>query len=104
MNSKSKNGRIGPRAARQGSKPLSPMQRARVQRGVTLAHLAQHTGLDISTLSRIERGQIETSVTNAEAIAQALGHAVTVIEILDPDRFTADACASNDSTASPPAA
>jgi transcriptional regulator with XRE-family HTH domain len=45
----------------------------RKQRGLTLAKLAQHTGLSIPLLSQIESGRVNLSIANLWKISQALG-------------------------------
>lgn len=45
----------------------------RAARQMTLGELAGHTGMSLSFLSRVERGQAQTSVGNLIRIAEALG-------------------------------
>ncbi len=45
----------------------------RAVRRMTLGDLAAHTGMSLSFLSRVERGQAQTSVGNLIRIAEALG-------------------------------
>lgn len=56
------------------------LQRLRTQRGVTLAALAQSTGISKSTLSRLESGQRRPSLELLLPIAQA--HQVPLDEVV----------------------
>ena len=49
------------------------LRRVRKAQGFTQAQLANDLGVEISQISRIERGIINTSVGNANAISLALG-------------------------------
>ena len=49
------------------------LRAARVLRGLTLANLSELTGLDISLISRIERGQRRLTPNSSARIAAALG-------------------------------
>ncbi|HEY9184328.1 MAG TPA: helix-turn-helix transcriptional regulator [Salegentibacter sp.] len=48
------------------------LRKVRKAQGFTQAQLANDIGVEISQISRIERGIINTSVGNANAIAKAL--------------------------------
>ena len=48
---------------------------------MTQAQIAKHCDFDISVISRIERGAVNTSVSNANLIADALG--IEVKELFD---------------------
>lgn len=52
------------------------IQRLREARGVTQAQLAEATGLTQSSISRIERGGRELTLSNMRSIAQALNCSV----------------------------
>lgn len=45
----------------------------RISKNITQAQIARHCEFDISVISRIERGAVNTSVSNANLIADALG-------------------------------
>lgn len=49
------------------------LRRVRQAQGFTQAQLANDIGVEISQISRIERGIINTSVGNVHSIAMALG-------------------------------
>lgn len=49
------------------------LRKVRKNQGFTQAQLANDIGVEISQISRIERGVINTSVGNANAISLALG-------------------------------
>lgn len=61
---------------RQG-RPLKPrlrtMRDLRVEQGVDLRHLEQHTGINRATLSQIERGRLSPSAHEIDRIGAALG-------------------------------
>lgn len=48
------------------------LRQIRTDKGFTQAQLANDLGVEISQISRIERGVINTSISNANAIAKAL--------------------------------
>ena len=48
------------------------LKKLRKQKGFTQAQLTNDLGIEISQISRIERGVINTSVGNANAIAKVL--------------------------------
>lgn len=54
-------------------KPGAALKSFRTERGMTLAELSQKTGLQPSTLSKIENGKIETTVDKLLRISLALG-------------------------------
>ena len=66
----------------------SPLRKARLQRGLTLAHVAKHVGSDTGNLSRIERGQ---QIPNRELIPNLVNlfseNGITEVHILYPERF-----------------
>lgn len=49
------------------------VRRIRVAKEVTIEELADRAGVDASTIARIERGTINTSIGAVEKIANALG-------------------------------
>lgn len=48
------------------------LQKIRKSKGFTQAQLANDLGVEISQISRIERGVINTSISNANAISKVL--------------------------------
>lgn len=48
------------------------LRKIRSDKGFTQAQLANDLGVEISQISRIERGVINTSISNANAIAKVL--------------------------------
>lgn len=65
----------------------TPLRLVRISRGQTLAEVAEGTGIDISTLSRIEKGD-STSPETAEKIARHFGPAlIDEMRILYPHRY-----------------
>jgi transcriptional regulator with XRE-family HTH domain len=54
-------------------KPGAALKAFRTERGLTLAELSQRTGLQPSTLSKIENGKIETTIDKLVRISAALG-------------------------------
>lgn len=53
----------------------------RAEAGITLDQLASASGVSIGTLSRVERGAMNTSLANAIAIANSLGTTVDVLSM-----------------------
>lgn len=53
-------------------KPGAVLRRYRLERGMTLAELSQKTGLQPSTLSKIETGKMETTIAKLLRISLAL--------------------------------
>lgn len=53
----------------------------RISKNITQAQVAKHCQFDVSVISRIERGVVNTSVSNANMIAEALG--VELKELFD---------------------
>lgn len=51
----------------------SPLRAARISRELTLADLAQRSGVEVSHLSRIERREVGASIDTLLRIASALG-------------------------------
>lgn len=54
-------------------KPGAALKAFRTERGLTLVELSQRTGLQPSTLSKIENGKIETTIDKLVRISAALG-------------------------------
>ena len=48
------------------------LRKLRLEKGLTQEQLANELGVEISQISRIERGVINTSITNLYAISSAL--------------------------------
>jgi len=63
---------------------MTPLRKARIDRGMTLEEAADALNLSVSQLSRIERGA-GTTTENAERIARFFG--ISEIQILFPHRF-----------------
>ena len=64
------------------------LKQIRLSKGFTQAELANDLGIEISQVSRIERGIINTSIGNINAIANVLG--VELRELFDFDVNTDD--------------
>lgn len=45
----------------------------RANQGLTMSELAEKSGLNLKTVSRLENGQVNTSITTIGKIAKALG-------------------------------
>lgn len=67
--------------------PVTPLQRARHARKLSLEQVADAVGTDTGNLSRIERGQQVPSKVMAEKLAQYFGNQVTETQIIYPERF-----------------
>lgn len=65
----------------------SPLKQARLDRGLTLEHVASAVGIDTGNLSRIERGQVP-SKKRAEALAKFFAGAVTETQIIYQEQPT----------------
>lgn len=52
------------------------LKKIREQKGITQAQLAIDCDFDVSVISRIERGVVNTSLSNLKLISNALGVAV----------------------------
>jgi transcriptional regulator with XRE-family HTH domain len=65
----------------------TPLKRARLNRGVTLAEVARAIDSDTGNLSRIENGKQSASTKLAEQLSNYFDRSVTEIEILYPERF-----------------
>ncbi len=59
------------------------LRKLRLERGFTQEQLANELGVEISQISRIERGVINTSITNLYAISSALNIEVHELFVLD---------------------
>ena len=68
---------------------MTPLERYRKGRGLSQAALARAAATDQGTISRIESREQVASPQLAEKIALATGHAVTEMQVLYPDRYTA---------------
>lgn len=74
-------------------KPGAALKAFRTERGLTLAELSQKTGLQPSTLSKIENGKIETTIDKLVRISAALD--VNIADLFgSPKEQTAEAAAS----------
>jgi DNA-binding XRE family transcriptional regulator len=58
------------------------LRKLRLERGLTQEQLANELGVEISQISRIERGIINTSITNLYAISSVLN--IEIHELLPP--------------------
>ncbi|QNK65806.1 helix-turn-helix domain-containing protein [Variovorax sp. PAMC26660] len=61
------------------------LRRARRLRDLTQEGLALEAGVPRAYLSRVERGTINISIDNADALARAIG--VPLHELVDPAKF-----------------
>lgn len=68
---------LGPDTGRMVRRIGSQIRRARLQQGLTLQHLSDRTGLSVSMLSLIERGQSSPSIGSLVAVCDALGTSMT---------------------------
>ncbi len=59
------------------------LRKLRLKKGLTQEQLANELGVEISQISRIERGVINTSITNLYAISSALN--IEISELFDSD-------------------
>jgi transcriptional regulator with XRE-family HTH domain len=59
------------------------LRKLRLEKGFTQEQLANELGVEISQISRIERGVINTSITNLYAISRILN--IEVSELFDFD-------------------
>lgn len=66
-----------------------PVKTIRLQRKQTLQEVARAVGTDAGNLSRIENGKQRASPELAERLVKHFGYAITEIEVLYPERFTA---------------
>ena len=66
----------------------TPLRKARLQRGLTLANVAESVGSDTGNISRIERGQ---QIPNRELLSNLVDlfkeNEITEVHILYPERF-----------------
>lgn len=66
----------------------TPLRKARLQRGLTLANVAESVGSDTGNISRIERGQ---QIPNRELLSNLVNlfkeNEITEVHILYPERF-----------------
>lgn len=62
------------------------LRRARRLRDLTQESLALEAGVPRGYLSRVERGTINISIDNADALARAIG--VPLRDLVDPAKFT----------------
>ena len=69
-------------------KPGAALKAFRTERGLTLAELSQKTGLQPSTLSKIENGKIETTIDKLVRISAALG--VNIADLFGSPQAQAD--------------
>lgn len=68
--------------------PVTPLQRARHTRKLSLEQVADAVGTDTGNLSRIERGQQVPSKVMAEKLAKYFDNEVTETQIIYPERFS----------------
>lgn len=68
---------------------VTPLKGLRVGRGISIHKVAEAVGTYGGNLSRIENGKQRCSPELAEKLAKFYGYAITEIEILYPERFTA---------------
>jgi len=59
------------------------LRKLRLEKGFTQEQLANELGVEISQISRIERGIINTSITNLYAISSALNIEVSELFVFD---------------------
>lgn len=69
---------------------MSPLKRSRKSQNISIRALARRVGTTAGNLSRIENHKQQASPALAAKLARALGYALTEIQILYPERFTAD--------------
>lgn len=62
------------------------LRRARRLKDLTQETLALDAGVPRGYLSRVERGTINISIDNADALARAIG--IPLRDLVDPDKFT----------------
>ena len=66
----------------------TPLRKARLQRGLTLANVAKSVGSDTGNISRIQRGQ---QIPNRELLSNLVDlfkeNEITEVHILYPERF-----------------
>lgn len=66
----------------------TPLRKARIERGLTLADVAKTVGSDTGNISRIERGR---QIPNRELISNLVSlfkeNGITEIHLLYPERF-----------------
>lgn len=67
----------------------TPLRRIREKRGLTQKEVATGNGIDPGQYSRIENGNERVTAVNAEKLSKFFGGAVTELELIYPDRFTA---------------
>jgi transcriptional regulator with XRE-family HTH domain len=68
---------------------MTPLRKARLAQKKTLVEVAANL-CDAGGLSRIERGEQSCTPELAAKLAQRLGHAVTEMQILYPERYMTD--------------
>ena len=59
------------------------LRKLRLEKGFTQEQLANELGVEISQISRIERGVINTSITNLYAISRVLNIEVSELFVFD---------------------
>lgn len=59
----------------------------RKMQSLTLYETAKAVGIDVASLSRIERGRQKTSLVTAEKLSQFFNGAISEMEILYPERY-----------------
>ena len=67
--------------------PVTPLQRARHAKKLSLEQVAEAVGTDTGNLSRIERGVQVPGRELTEKLAQYFGNEVTETQIIYPERF-----------------
>ena len=68
----------------------TPLKQTRLRRHGTLAEVATAVETNPGNLSRIETAKQKASPKRAEKLARYYGHEVTEMQILYPERYTAE--------------
>ena len=66
---------------------MSPLQRVRLKKKLTLQQVADEVGIHQTTLMRIENGEVWPSKKTVNSLVSFFGKKVKEIEILWPERF-----------------
>lgn len=69
------------------AKKVTPLKKAREERGESVRQVAASVGTSPSNLSRIENAEHRSSPEIAERLARHFGHAITELQILYPERY-----------------
>lgn len=70
---------------------MTPLRKVRQAREESIHQVADAVGTNTGNLSRIETGKQKASPALAEKLARHFGYAITEIQILYPERFSAPA-------------